>query len=157
MSGCCTLPVENPGEVTRTLCPGCGREGKPVDLLTVKTLLRHSLMVLQGTTYRFCETETCPIVYFAEDADQTFAEEDLRVRVFQKHPRDPEVLVCYCFLHTVGEIEARARHEGPQAVSREIGQGVREGKCACETRNPQGRCCLGNVRRVEKRALQAVA
>ena len=26
--------------------------------------------------------------------------------------------------------------------------GIRAGKCACDIRNPQGSCCLGNVRAV---------
>ena len=127
------------------VCPTCGEKGKPVDLLTVKAMLARPLSVLEGRRYLFCRTADCPVVYYAEDADQTFGEADLRERVFQKHPEDPSVFVCYCFQHRVDAV----RREGA-AVAGRIQAGIRAGQCACEVRNPQGSCCLGNVHRVAR-------
>lgn len=33
-------------------------------------------------------------------------------------------------------------------LSADITAGIRAGQCACDLRNPQGICCLGNVRRL---------
>ncbi len=135
---CCVIPA--PVE-TRARCPVNGKVGQKVDTQTVKALLRLPLNVLRSAEYRFCPDPDCPAVYYSADGTQTFTEADLRERVFQKHPEDAEVFVCYCFQHTVGEVRTRGA-----AVIDEITQGVKAGQCACDIRNPQGSCCLGNVR-----------
>ncbi|MFO3798095.1 MAG: hypothetical protein ACK8QZ_12600, partial [Anaerolineales bacterium] len=81
-----------------------------------------------------------PTVYYSTDGQQMFTETDLRERVFQKHPDAIDVFVCYCFQRTVGQVHAHGK-----AVAEEISRGVKAGQCACEIRNPQGSCCLGNV------------
>jgi len=133
-------------------CPQCGKKGKAVDLLTVKALLARSLMDLTSKSYRFCAQADCSVVYFATDGSQVLYEEDVRERVFQKHPEDPDVFVCYCFRYTVGAIHGEVQRTGQSTAPDEISAGVKAGKCGCEVRNPQGSCCLGNVRSVVKRA-----
>ena len=66
-------------------------------------------------------------------------------RVYQKHPDDDDVLVCYCFRHTVGSIRAELLATGTSAVVDAVTTGIQAGQCACDIRNPQGTCCLGNV------------
>ncbi len=124
-------------------CPLNGRVGRRVDTLTLKAQLRGSLAVLRDVEYRFCPDTNCPVVYYSVDGLQTFTENDLRERVFQKHPEETEGFVCYCFRYTVGEV----LHHGA-AVVEAITQGVKAGQCACDIRNPQGSCCLGNVRSI---------
>lgn len=158
MSDCCQpMPTGNKPTFSVTegdgsRCPRCGRKGKPVDLITVKAMLARSLLEVGGRSYRFCPWPDCPVVYFASDSPQVFSEEDLRVRVFQKHPHDPDVLVCYCFRYTVAAIQEEVRRAGQSTAAEVIRAGVQAGLCACEIRNPQGRCCLGNVRAVVKQA-----
>ncbi len=135
---CCVIPTSVEG---RAACPLNGKVGRRVETQTVKALLRLPLNVLRDVEYRFCSDPACPVVYYSVDGAQTFTEADLRERVFQKHPEDVEVLVCYCFQYTVGEVRTR----GARIVD-EITQGVQAGQCACDIRNPQGSCCLGNVR-----------
>ncbi|HXF64963.1 MAG TPA: hypothetical protein VNK95_25270 [Caldilineaceae bacterium] len=132
-------------------CPVCGAKGKVVSLETVKAMLAVSLALIQPTTYRFCRTEHCPVVYFAADGRQTFGERDLRERVHQKHAWDDDVFVCYCFRHTPGTIEVELLETGASSVVEAINAGIQAGQCACEIRNPQGSCCLGNVRATVKR------
>jgi len=134
-----------------TDCPACGERGKAVDIQTVKAMLALSLEVLHPADYRFCRTEECPVVYFSTDGLRVFREEDLRERVHQKHPDDEAVFVCYCFRHTPGSIRAELDTQGISTVVERISAGVQAGQCACEIRNPQGSCCLGNVRAVVKR------
>ncbi len=38
-----------------------------------------------------------------------------------------------------------------------IAREIKAGHCACEVKNPSGRCCLGDVRAYEKRAAQSEA
>lgn len=90
------------------------------------------------------------MVYFASDGVQTFLIGDVRVRVYQKEPDSDDVPVCYCFGHTRGEIRA-AVDALAVAIVDDINAGIRAGQCACDLRNPQGSCCLGNVRRLLRR------
>ncbi len=132
--------------LTEAVCPTNGRPGKPVDTLTLKAMLNRPLTEVRNTRYRFCPDPECPTVYYSEDGLQIFTEADLRERVYQKHPNEADVLICYCFRHTVGEVRERG-----MAVVEEINAGVKNGQCACDIRNPQGSCCLGNVRAVAKK------
>lgn len=107
MSGCC-IPVPKNSNAAAALtphCPECGAKGKKVDTQTVKAMVALSLDHLHATAYRFCQTEACPVVYFATDNDEVYLEEDVRVPVHQKAPHDEEVPVCYCFQHTPGSIQ----------------------------------------------------
>ncbi|MFN2386750.1 MAG: hypothetical protein ABR576_10780 [Thermoanaerobaculia bacterium] len=54
---------------------------------------------------------------------------------------EPARLVCHCFGYTFEDLE---RDPGIAAV---IEDHVRAGRCACKVRNPQGICCLNDVRR----------
>ena len=114
-------------------------------------MLAISLAVIRPVEYSFCRTVQCPIVYFASDGRQTFTEGDLRERVYQKHPDDDAVLVCYCFRHTPGTILAELRVFGISTTVERINAGIAASQCACEIRNPQGSCCLGNVAATVKR------
>ena len=136
---------------TNVVCPTNGKVGKRVDTQTVKAMLNLPLNVLRNTEYRFCPDPTCPTVYYSADGLQTFAEADLRERVYQKHPQEDDGLICYCFRHTVGDV-LKDRNAGENKVVSEIDQGIKNGQCACDIRNPQGSCCLGNVRALVKTA-----
>jgi len=133
-------------------CPACGRKGKKVGMETVKAMLAVTLHAIQpARTYLFCRTADCAVVYFADDGQQTFAEQELREQVHQKHSDDDDVFVCYCFRHTPGSIRAELLATGQSTVVETVTQGTRVHQCACEIRNPQGSCCLGNVAATVKR------
>lgn len=128
-------------------CPVTGTIGKAVQQQTLKGLLAVSLRAVQGVEYRFCPTPGCPVVYFAAGGGQTFEVPQVRERVYQKTPTDPSVKVCYCFGYTLGDIRD-ANPEKQRAIVADIEAGIQAGQCACDLRNPQGSCCLGNVRRI---------
>ena len=117
---------------------------------TVKALLSVSLREVRDVAYLFCRTPICPIVYFSPDGEQTFTVEHVRERVYQKAPDADDVWVCYCFRHTAGEVRA-ASPERRAAIVDDINTGINAGQCACDLRNPQGSCCLGNVRGLVKK------
>lgn len=148
----CELPAHNFHRPTRATnaCPVCGEKGKPVQGQTVKALLLVSLREVQDVDHLFCKTQTCPVMYFSPDGEQTFTVEQVRERVYQKEPASDDVFVCYCFRHTVGELRASSP-ESRMAIVDDINTGINAGQCACDLRNPQGSCCLGNVRGLIKR------
>ncbi|MFQ5420044.1 MAG: hypothetical protein ACE5FD_04005 [Anaerolineae bacterium] len=169
MSDCCStdescaVPAEqaantavsvNPAEGT---CPSCGEKGKTVDTQIVKAMLAVSLEAVRpSASYRFCRTESCPIVYYSDEAGQFFTEDQLRERVHQKHPTADDVNVCYCFNHSPGSIRAEFEQGITNVVAR-VTEGTKTGQCACDIRNPQGSCCLGNVGKVVKRIEAEIA
>jgi len=116
-----------------------------VDLVTVKALLTgNALRRLDGKEYRFCPERDCDVVYFDREADSVFDKRDLRVRVGQKESEDP-IPVCYCFEITTADLREDIATTGEAGIPKMIAEEVKAGHCACEVRNPQGTCCLGNV------------
>ena len=136
----------------KPLCPECRQAGKPIDLLTLKAQLSVSLTELRQSEYLFCPAQGCSIVYFSADGSQSFPETQLRERVYQKHRGDDDVFVCYCFRHTVGSIRRELAATQQSTVVATVTAGIKADQCACEVRNPQGNCCLGNVRAAVKQA-----
>ncbi len=147
----CTLPARKPG-----ICPVCDQKGKSVPTLTVKSLVREHWRVPVSANFSFCRTQECDVVYFSDEA--VFRKPDVKVRIGIKENDDP-VPLCYCFEYTRAdirrEIEQRFRTDIPDRIKAEV-QG---GFCACETKNPVGTCCLGDVTRAvqEGKAAAAVA
>jgi len=158
MSDCCSSTEEANGiekieAVNTLLCPSCNQKGKTVDTQTVKSLLAISLEeVDESVIYRFCKTADCPITYFGGESS-IFIEAQLRESVHQKHPDDADVLVCYCYQHTPGSIRAEVALNGQTDVVARVTAGTKAGTCACDIRNPQGSCCLGNVSKVVKQIM----
>lgn len=132
-------------------CPVCGATGKSVDTQTVKAMLAVSLVFLRFGSYHFCRTPDCSVVYFSSDGQQTFCEADVREPVYQKHRGADDVWVCYCFHHTPRTIRAEQVATGKTTVVEHITAGIHANQCACDIRNPQGDCCLGNVTVLLKR------
>lgn len=161
-SAVCELPAPALQRAPRvvTVCPVCGKKGKPVQGQTVKALLSVSLRQVREGEYLFCPTPSCRVVYFSSDGEQTFSVEQVRERVYQKEPNAEDVFVCYCFRHTVGDIRA-ASTETRAAIVDDINRGINAEQCACDLRNPQGSCCLGNVRgsikQIEKSEIETQA
>lgn len=154
----CELPVLDSRRRPRAAagaCPVCGRSGKAVEGQTVKALLSVSLRQVHDVQYFFCRTQDCPVVYFSAGG-QTFTVDQVRESVYQKQPHAADVFVCYCFRHTVGNIRA-ASPEGRTAILDEINAGIDAGQCACDLRNPQGSCCLGNARSLIRKLEQATS
>lgn len=132
------------------VCPLSGTKGQSVDSATVKSLLALSLRQVQSTAYYFCPEPGCDVVYFSEDGQQVFRTHEIRERVYQKEPENSDVLVCYCFRYSLGDIQHEAQVNGAEDILAEINAGIQAGQCACDWRNPQGNCCLGNVRRIAR-------
>ena len=93
--------------------------------------------------FRVCARPNCDVVYFHPDGE-LLRKDDLRVRVGVKETEDP-VPLCYCFGFTQAMVAAEIHETGNCTLPQRIAAEVKAGHCACEVRNPQGVCCLGNV------------
>jgi hypothetical protein len=119
-----------------------------VDPITVKALLRpEALARLSAPAHRFCPTASCPVVYFGDG--ETFDREEVAVPVLHKEPAGDRT-VCYCFAIREGDLRREIAETGRSTAAQRTTEHVRAGRCACEVRNPQGSCCLGNVASVVK-------
>ena len=161
MDNCCAPLQASMGRTAAVTpsnhCPACGQKGKKVESLTIKAMLEVSLLAIRDVSYLFCRTAECPVVYFSADGSQSFTKEQIRVPVYQKEPHDESVLVCYCFYHSPATLRAEFLRTGASRAKEEIAQGIKAGQCACELRNPQGSCCLGNVQTIMERITHELA
>lgn len=153
MSDCCS--VKGGSQVPAVAaCPVNGARSKQVDLLTVKSLVRQLPLGMPNAQYYFCEAQDCDVVYFALDSQApVFRRADLLVRVGVKETADP-IPVCYCFGFTRGDIHEEIAETGRSTVTERITAEVKGGNCACEVKNPSGKCCLGSVTRETQNCLR---
>jgi len=85
-------------------------------------------------------------VYFGEDGT-ILGTSDVRVIPSFKGRPSHNDLVCYCFLYSRKDIEVELKASGDTTIFERISAEVKAGNCACEVRNPSGKCCLGDVKR----------
>lgn len=150
MSDCCSVSPKTGTGPAVVACPVTGTRSKRVDMLTVKSLVRKLPLGMPNTQYYFCDASDCDVVYFALEVEAPrFRREDLVVRVGAKETADP-IPVCYCFGFTRKDIENEIAGTGRSTVADRIKTEVNAGNCACEVKNPSGKCCLGHVTRTAK-------
>ncbi len=157
MPDCCSVN-ESVREVPVVMnCPVSGTRSKQVAALTVKSLVRRLPFKMPPTQYYFCDAPGCDIVYFPADSQApTFRCGDLLVRIGAKEIEDP-IPVCYCFGITKNQIEQEIRSVGKSTAAERITAEVKAGNCACEVKNPSGKCCLGDIARAVKFAKESVS
>lgn len=141
MEGCCTTNVADDSDPRR--CAECGHLGRSIGLITLKALLGPAALERLSTRDHYlCGSASCPVVYFGEG--EVFRREDVMVPVFQKEPEGRRT-VCYCFQIAEDQVRREVEAAGVSASAERIKALVQSDRCACEVRNPQGTCCLGNV------------
>jgi hypothetical protein len=156
MSDCCSVDAKSGSAPAVMACPASGGQSKRVNTLTVKSLVRKLPLGMPNTQYYFCDASDCELVYFALDAEApTFRREDLVVRVGAKETADP-IPICYCFGFTRQDICDEIGSTGKSTVAERIKPEVEAGHCACEVKNPSGKCCLGDITRAAKDGLRVV-
>jgi len=135
MSDCCSTSEPSTLTSKRHRCP---RNGQAYGQVASSTLLHHIQQPwrqpLKPQSYYFCDDPDCEVVYFGED-DSVITKSQLRTQVGIKE-NDADALICYCF-----GISRQQAETHPEAKAFVVEQ-TRQSVCACETRNPSGRCCL---------------
>lgn len=135
MGECCCPPAADAGNHPKKRpCPANGREYLEVSPRTIAHHLREPWNWTAAARYYFCDDPACDVVYFGDDGS-LIRKGQLRTAVGIKESGDDAPL-CYCFGVT------RADFKRNPAVKDFVTEQARAGQCACETRNPSGRCCL---------------
>lgn len=144
MSQCCS--IQPSGDRKLFTCPESCSHGKPIQLITLKSLLKPSALerLNPTSTYRFCDTPGCSVVYFSS-REEIFFTEDVKLPVCQKDSGE-DVLICYCFGWTRKRLRNELTLSGKSTAIESITTHVQSKRCGCEVNNPQGTCCLGNVK-----------
>lgn len=164
MTCCSTEPATDQREKSGTvanetsdhICTNCSSQSRPVSRKTVLLMLKpHLLEQAMRGTYSFCSTPDCPVVYFEEQGSHRFTTDDLRTLVGVKASVDP-IPLCYCFGFDEGHIRDEISRTSRTTIPERIATLIREGLCACESRNPAGVCCLGEFNRAAKRLTMSV-
>ncbi len=138
-------------------CPACNQKTRPVKPITITSLATASVAANADSAegFEFCSNAGCEVIYTNPSTGLQLTAEDVRVQVFQKD-QSPSRLVCYCFGHTVAEVETEVLRAGNSRISESIAEKCKQGLDRCEEMNPQGSCCLGNVRNVVNKAKKQV-
>jgi len=139
---CCGLPT------VACPCPVCGNTGRRVTARTLDHHLPAQRRAAFGDTATFCLNPSCEVVY-CNSAGDVIRKGETVLPVTIKDSGD-DVYVCYCFEFTRGDLRSDLAKHGETDIPERIADGVRQGRCDCEAKNPQGACCLGNVTRAMK-------
>lgn len=133
------------------LCPRDQAEGRKVGPVTFEAQVvpERLVQISQHDDWSLCTSESCDVVYFRDQ--QVVVVGETRSVPFQKSSASDR-LVCFCFEHSVVELEADVALHGRSTIQASIKAECSAGRQDCERKNPQGRCCLGNVAQVVKRA-----
>jgi len=118
-----------------TSCPACGRPGRSVAWRTAAAVSTVSLPARQELF--LCRTAGCDLLYFGSSGARVGCA-DLARRPWFKQGGD---VVCFCFVVRRAELEAPGGESLPATVEAR----VRRGDCACDVRNPSGKCCLADL------------
>jgi hypothetical protein len=142
---CCAIQPESKAKKV-VACPACGGTGKTVSLATVRAMLRPDVVdeLAAEHGFGFCAKSDCQTVYFG--VTRSYSIRDLSQPVFQKDLR-PNTPVCYCFGYSRAALQELSQRKVAVGIIREK---VKAGLCACELKNPQGSCCLGNIGALSK-------
>ena len=125
-------------------CPTCSSRGLPVSRQT----LLHQVQFpdnqsLADQSYAYCADPDCPTGYFSASAS-TIPKQ--RLRAFQ----GGEPMLCHCFDISAATYRAALADGSAAAIKAFVVLQTKDKLCACELRNPSGRCCLADFHHMEK-------
>lgn len=134
-----------------TPCPRCEAKGRAIESVTLEAQVVPDRLaqLAEHESWRLCTSDSCEVVYFRNDEVVVLGE--TRGAPFHKS-EDPQRLVCFCFGHSVAELEADVAANKASTIQASIKDECKAGRDDCQRKNPQGRCCLGNVGQVVKQA-----
>jgi len=116
----------------------CPVNGKEYSAVSSTTIIHHIKEPWRWDNkkqgYYFCDDPECNVVYFGQDGS-IIEQQELRTIVGEKQ-KSPDSPVCYCF--GINKHEAGTNSEAKLFVI----ENTKNHSCACEIRNPSGRCCL---------------
>ena len=140
MSDCCSTSGDSKGGKNKAAPRKFTCTANHEDYISVshKTMFHHLKSPwkkdLKDEQYYFCSDPNCDVIYFGANGS-VINKEGIRTQVGIKE-KSNDALICYCF--GVSKAEAKQNSEIKQFVTKK----TKAHLCACDTRNPSGRCCL---------------
>lgn len=156
MGNCCSLDTKKSSADTdcatnipkTAYCPVDGQSCRSVELRTVLHHLKRPHANRPATQgYYFCDNKECDVVYFGQDGS-VITRHDVRSEVGQKSS-SPDRVICYCFGITEREVLGETDHRPSSSAKEFVIEQTRLHNCACDVRNPSGRCCLKDFPKAE--------
>ena len=143
MGSCCSSSSEKVKAEAKQAaqCPCCGTSAKPVDRVTlIHQVVAPFNQQLPADDFFFCASAACSTLYFS-DAGAVIEVSQVRGEVGQKSTK-PDRVICYCFdIHHSRVIE-EIEQTGASASKAFVVEQTKLKNCACDIRNPSGKCCL---------------
>ena len=135
MSDCCPTSGAADKPPGKYRCPVNGKEYAGASSTTIMHHIKEPWSWKpKQLAYYYCEDPECSVVYFSTD-DSTIEKSALRTSIGIKETSKSS-LVCYCFGVTLDEAATNPD------IKDFVIQQTKQHTCACESRNPSGRCCL---------------
>jgi len=148
---CCTLENNNNQEKSsaKNICTICGKISKKVEYKTVLMILKYEqIITAKDGEYFYCINPNCNVVYFSNKLGLVYYKKDVRLRIGIKEKKEPK-LVCYCFNITEKQITDEIKLTGKSTIPNFITEKIQNKLCACNIKNPSGKCCLGDVKNIK--------
>jgi hypothetical protein len=144
---CCGPSSETPD---RAICPADSSIGEPVKRLTVAAQIQGPVPPKQD--FWLCRSPDCRVIYFGSEGTTVTIDQVHEIPGFKEGGRG---LACYCFGHHESEIVEEVRASGTSSTVASVEDEVKAGNCACEVRNPSGKCCLRDLKALVAEAREA--
>jgi len=128
----------------RVVCPNCAQQCFPVNRQTIlhQVQFPDNQSIAEGD-YVFCANRDCTTGYFS--ASTMIPKSTLRAFL-----AGTEAMLCYCFDITEPSYRTALGDGSAEAMKAFVVKQTKEKLCACESRNPSGRCCLAAFKQMEK-------
>jgi len=141
---CCAPKGNDSGKAStqptqgNSICKTCGVKGAAVPAKTLRFHLKapwnHPLPYLY---YHFCGNPHCQVIYFDEKGVPLNKDKIKE----SSHFFAPNPTLCHCFNITQSDIQNQAE---PGTLKNYVIEQTKQKNCACEIKNPSGKCCLAN-------------
>ncbi len=134
---------------TKDVCPICKNKAKEVSSITINSLVKKEYLKELSSIkdFFYCQTSNCEVVYFK--INEIIRQEQLIKEVGLKDWANPKT-VCYCFNWTQEKIKKDIKESGQTKAIEDITEKMNSIGCDCEHKNPSGKCCLKDVKKVIK-------
>jgi len=144
---CCS--VKN-NEVLNNVCFVCKSKSKSVSYKTILMILTfEQLKRSKESKYFYCSNPNCNVVYFSNELELVYNKNDVRLKIGIKETKKSK-LICYCFDITEKQIKDELKLIGKSTIPNFITEKIKHKLCACNIKNPSGKCCLGDVKNIIK-------
>ena len=132
---------------TKDICPVCKNKAKEVSAITVKFLVKDEYLKELSSVkdFFYCQTSDCEVIYFK--LNEIIKQEHLIKEVGLKEWANPKT-VCYCFNWTKEKISDEVNKLGKTNAIGDISEKMNSIGCDCEHKNPSGKCCLMDVKKI---------